>query len=69
MNDDEFFNIIRSYQNVFGTAEGAVVLQDLESFIKRTSIDRLKPDANACVFRMGQTSIMEYITKKVGEKK
>ena len=63
MNDNEFNNLLDHYRSVFNNKSGERVIKDLLIFIKGTAIDRLSPNPNAAVYRIGQQSILERIEK------
>ena len=62
MNDDEFDNLLDQYRTLNG-GSGNRILRDLKIFCSATVIDRLDPNPNAAVYRMGQQSIIDRIEK------
>lgn len=63
--NEELERLLEQYRYIFNLPNAKLVLDDLQNFVKRTAINRLDPNPNACVFRLGQESVIEYILSRI----
>jgi hypothetical protein len=57
-----------NYRELFSTANGAAVLEDLERIVQMTRLDANDPNANSAIWKCAQLALLQRIYNQITEK-